>query len=40
MQRLCTAMGIYKAPKNAHNDAWAKDCLVDLGMILDEIAQF
>jgi hypothetical protein len=37
MQRLCAAMGIYKAPKNAHNDAWAEKCLVDLDTILDEI---
>jgi hypothetical protein len=39
MQRLCAAMGIYKEPQNAHNAAWAAQCLDDLDTILDEIAR-
>jgi hypothetical protein len=39
MQRLCAAMGIYKAPQNTYNDTWAKNCLVDFDAILNEIEQ-
>jgi hypothetical protein len=39
LQRLCAAMGIYKQPQTAHNEAWTAHCLDDLDTILDEIAQ-
>jgi hypothetical protein len=37
MQRLCSAMGIYKEPRNDQTVAWAGRCLDDLEIILDEI---
>lgn len=39
LQCLCAAMGIYKQPQTAHNEAWAEHCLNDLDSILDEIAR-
>jgi hypothetical protein len=38
MQRLCAAMGIYKAPHRAQHDDWAKNCLDDLEVILDDFS--
>ncbi len=37
MQKLCAAMGVYKAPKTEQNQIWAEKCLSDVDLILDEI---
>jgi hypothetical protein len=39
MQRLCAAMGVFKAPTNARNIAWAQSSLTDFSGIVDEISQ-
>jgi len=37
MQRFCAAMGVYMEPQSARNKAWAKRCLVDVDIFMDEI---